>query len=101
LEELLPTTAKKLVVLFEGVQRMEGIEFIIRFGYVYFNIFKNFLFSSLQIVSSSHHNSEYEVRKKQNGGFNQNSEVGKVWYFFFYRLHSLIYDYYENVTEQK
>jgi hypothetical protein len=35
----------------------------LRFGYVYFNIFKNFLFSSLQIVSSSHHINEYEVRK--------------------------------------
>jgi hypothetical protein len=81
--------------------RVTGVQIpISRIGYVYFNIFKNFLFSSLQIVSSSHHNSEYEVRKYKT------VDLIKIlkweWYgFFFYRLHSLIYGYYGSVTEQK
>jgi hypothetical protein len=56
---------------------------------------KNFLFSSLQIVSSSQHNSENEVKQKQDSELEQNIEVEMV-----YDLRFINYCC-ENVLKQK
>ncbi len=69
---------------------------ILRFGYVYFNIFKKFfLFSSLQIVSSLEHNSENEVKQnnKSTANWKQKITAGMINYFtIFYRF--TIYSHY-------
>jgi hypothetical protein len=43
---------------------MFSFSYFLRFVYVYFNIFKNILFSSLQIVSL-HHNGRYEGKQRK------------------------------------
>ncbi len=55
--------APKFYVPDERLSSTEYTVLFTKFVYVYFSIFKNFLFSSLQIVSSLHHNGIYEGKQ--------------------------------------